>query len=394
MDLRISTGGRSSSIPLPGTRELPAAPEPRPVAAPTAPLDQLRLGSGMLRGLRDPLPSLARVREALGAAPPPAPPPPIQRARTGGFPVERLTDPALFVQEAYQTALGRRPTEVEAQRGLAQLSRGTSRQDLLGELVASPEFIQRTARVDTLLQAGLPVELTVPGQPPKSLLWPYPQGSRHGGPEKLANPGEVSRLGEALAPFAHYFGAGTRGSLMTGVQDMASHDQLHPGSQATRELGDIARNLFWDLPMQQNSDDVLRGQGVPPSLSKPEAMIAYLDGQRARVSDLVARQDPVLDGPLHRQAGQELLAMLEGATARAQAFVGGDRRPIQSRITGDFGIYNAAEPAGGAPRDTSLGVLSDPAGSAQRAEAELLAHPEQLGPDSFYQKLRTHLLGS
>lgn len=341
--------------------------------------------------MTDPLPSLSRVRSALGGAPIQSG---VPRPRLPGFEADRFAEPKAFLQAAYQTALGRTPSELELQRGVGALSQGTSRQDWLRQLVGGQEFVQRSGRVDTAFQAGIPVRVDVPGQSPQTILWPYAPGSRHGGPEKLANQGDPAKLRDALAPFATYFGAGTRGSLMLAVQDLAAQDSVHPGSKATQELGEIARSLFWDIPMQQNSDETLRRQGVGPSLSEPDAMISYLGGQQSRIQACLDRQDPLLDGPLHRQAGQELKGMVEAALGRTQAFKDGDHRPIEAQSLGDFGIYDAARPAGpDALRAGGPEAMADPTQTIARLETESFADPARQGPESFSGRLRSHLIG-
>lgn len=397
-DFRINPNSIRPPIARPGlnpaarpapTLPLDAADAPRT----TAPLDRARFGHESTRGLADPLPSLARVGAILDAAPvAAAAAPAVDRMHARRPDLRALSDDAIFVQGAFREALGRAPSRDELERGLSNV--GGDRQAFLENLVASPEFAKRAARVDAAFQAGTPMALNVTGSDKSvQVLWPYPEGSRNGGPGALSTQGDMERFRDYMAPFANYFGAGTRGSQMQWVGEQGKND-LFPGSEATRELGAIAQTLFWDVPMQQNSDATLRTAGISPDLSRPEAMAQYLTGQRDRVAELVARQDPAYDGAVHRAGAQELLDMLDAAVTRAQAFVAGDRSPMQAVAMGGFGVYNTARPLDGQlPTAAGPQVNSDPKAAVAAADAKVQQNPASLGPDSFHQRLSTYLLG-
>lgn len=198
-------------------------------------------------------------------------------------------------------------------------------------------------RLEFLPSPGIPVRLEGGGAS-VDFYWPYAPGSRHGGPEQLAPAGESASFREHMQPFAAYFGAGTRGPVMAWLGDQASRGELPKGSPATQRLQEIAQSLFWDVPMQQTSDDRLIARGMPADLSTPEAMGCYLSHQRDAIADLVANQNASVDGSAYVQAGRELLAMVEAAVGRAEGFAGGDRTPMTATPMGPFAWYNHALP--------------------------------------------------
>lgn len=230
-------------------------------------------------------------------------------------------------------------------------------------------------RLTFLPSPGIPVRLES-GSVAVEIFWPYAPGSRHGGPEQLASDGAPESFRDHLAPFAAYFGAGTRGPMMAWLGDQASRGELPPGSPATQGLQAIANTLFWDVPMFQASDDRLIARGMPVDLSAPEAMARYLRHQREAIAGLVSRQDPETDGPAYLRAGRELLAMVDAALSRVEGFVGGDRLPVTATPLGPFGWYNqAAEPASASPLEAEV----DPAASP----AELRQIAKRLETDAF-----------
>lgn len=204
-------------------------------------------------------------------------------------------------------------------------------------------------RLEFLPSPGIPVRIASSGAAVE-LFWPYAPGSRHGGPDTLSAAGGAQTFRDHMAPFAAYFGAGTRGPMMAWLGDQASRGELPKGSAATQGLQAIANTLFWDIPMQQASDDRLIARGMPVDLSKPEAMATYLRHHRDAAAALVARQNPAEDGKAYLRAGRELLAMVEAALRRAEAFAEGDRGPVTATSLGAFGWYNhAAEPSEARP---------------------------------------------
>jgi hypothetical protein len=390
---RIDPNRIRPAVPKPGTpAPRRAATQPLTEGPRTAPLDRARFGTQTQRGLTDPLPSLARVQAALGSVPAPVP---ARRAPgTQQLGLQALPTDQAFVTAAYRKALGRAPSRDELDKGMATLAATGDRPSFLSSLVSSPEFASKAARVDAAFQSGIPTALTLPkGGPTLQVLWPYPPGSRHGGPDSLATRGDMNKFGDYMAPFAQYFGAGTRGSQMLWVNEQAAKGQVMPGSEATKQLGAIAQSLFWDVPMRQNSDETLRRSGIAPDLNQPTNMVAYLGVQKQRVQDLIAKQD-ASDGPLHRQAAQELLAMVDGAYQRAKAFVAGDRSPVEAAPTGAFGVYNTARPVAGQP-PVAFGptVAEDPKAAVAAVDARVIANPGALGPDSFYRRTQAALLG-
>lgn len=353
----------------------------------TSQLDLASFGTETFRGLADPLPSLSRITAALDTASAP------DHAKQARPMVEGILDPATFVHAAYREALGRTPTPDELQAELGRAKDANARHALLEKLVASPEFASRNLRVDAAFQAGTPTAVTVPGtNKTLHVLWPYPAGSRHGGPERLSSPGDMNRFRDYMAPFAHYFGAGTRGSQMMWTADQVAKGRLYPGSEATKQLGQIAQSLFWDVPMLQNSDEALRKSGISPDLNDPKHMVAYLQGQKDRIEGLMAKQDPAYDGPVHRQSAQELHGMVDAALSRARAFVAGDRSRIETAPTGGFGVYNTAQTVSG--QAPAMFVRDDPRAAVEAADARIRQNPDLLGPDSFYQRAKGALLGS
>ena len=230
-----------------------------------------------------------------------------------------------------------------------------------------------TRRLTFMPSPGIPVRLES-GSAAVEIFWPYAPGSRHGGPEQLASSGASESFQDHLAPFAAYFGAGTRGPMMAWLGDQASRGELPPGSPATQGLQAIANTLFWDVPMFQASDDRLIARGMPVDLSAPEAMQRYLRHQREAIAGLVSRQDPASDGPAYLRAGRELLAMVEAALSRVEGFAEGDRLPVAATPLGPFGWYNHAdEPSAASPLPTDLDPAASPAElrqSAQRLESD------------------------
>jgi len=398
-DFRINPNSLRPPVSRPGIHPSVRPAPTQPLEAPgatrsTAPLDRMRFGGEAAKGLSDPLPSLARVGSLLEAAQASAAAPvSADRMLVARPNLRAISDDPTFVQSAFREALGRAPSREEVARSLSDLQ-GGDRQAFLENLVASPEFARRATRVDAAFQAGTPMALTVPGTSQAvHVLWPYPEGSRNGGPDALSTQGDMAKFRDYMAPFANYFGAGTRGSQMQWVGEQGK-DGLFPGSGATRELGKVAQTMFWDIPMQQNSDERLRTAGVSPDLSQPEAMVQYLQGQKEQVTELIAKQDPANDGPVHQQGARELLGMIEGALARAQAFVAGDRSPMQAVPIGGFGVYNTARPLED-QLPTAFGpqVNSDPKAAVAAADGRVQQNPASLGQDSFYQRLSTYLLG-
>lgn len=378
----------------PANRPAPTRPlDAQAASRTTSPLDRARFGDETARGLGDPLPSLSRVRSLLDAAA--FLPPTVastDRMLSRRPDLRTIADDASFVQGAYREALGRPASRDELARSLATLQ-GADRQVVLEHLVASPEFARRASRVDAALQAGTPMVLEVPGGAQVHVLWPYPEGSRNGGPEALSTHGDMERFRDYMAPFANYFGAGTRGSQMQWVGEQAK-EAMFPGSEATRELGAIAQTLFWDIPMQQNSDEPMRMAGVSPDLSQPEAMVQYLQGQKERIEGLILKQDPAYDGPAHREGAKELLGMIDGALARAESFTAGDRSPLKAVPIGAFGVYNTAKPLDGqVPAAFGPHVDADPKAAVAALDHRLQENPAALGPDSFHRRLSTYLLG-
>ena len=222
-------------------------------------------------------------------------------------------------------------------------------------------------RLEFLVSPGMPVRVEAGGKAVE-LFWPYAPGSRNGGPEQLASRGPSDDFREHMAPLAAYFGAGTRGPMMAWLGDQASRGELPPGSPATQGLQAIANSLFWDLPMQQNSDDRLIARGMPVDLSKPDAMAQYLRHQRDAISSLVARQTPDAGGPAYLRAGQELLAMTEAALGRVEGFINGDRSPVTASPLGSYGWYNhASEPGAAMPLPADLDPAATPAELRQQA---------------------------
>ena len=222
-------------------------------------------------------------------------------------------------------------------------------------------------RLEFLVSPGIPVRVEAGGKT-ADVFWPYAPGSRNGGPEQLASQGPSDDFREHMAPLAAYFGAGTRGPMMAWLGDQASRGELPPGSPATQGLQAIANSLFWDLPMQQNSDDRLIARGMPVDLSRPEPMGQYLRHQRDAIASLVARQTPDADGPAYLRAGQELLAMTEAAVARVEGFLAGDRAPVSATALGPYGWYNhASEPGTATPLPADLDPAASPAELRQQA---------------------------
>lgn len=398
-DFRINPNSIRPPTSRPGISPANRSAPTRPLDAPagsraTAPLDQARFDSQAARGLADPLPSLARVSSLLDARPSSSPAAPSTDPLVSRRPnLRAIADEATFVAGAYREGLGRLPSRDELARSLASLE-GGDRQAFLEHLVASPEFVQRATRVDAAFQAGTPLALSVPGAARTvQVMWPYPEGSRNGGPEALSTRGDMERFRDYMAPFASYFGAGTRGSQMQWVGEQGK-EGLFPGSEATRALAGVSQTLFWDIPMQQNSDDRLRSAGISPDLSQPEVMVQYLQGQKERIAGLVGEQDPAYDGPVHLAGSKELLGMIEGALARAQAFVGGDRSPLKAEPIGGFGVYNTARPLEGQlPAAFGPQVNEDPKAAVAALDRRVQANPAALGADSFYRRLSTYLLG-
>lgn len=225
-------------------------------------------------------------------------------------------------------------------------------------------------RLEFLPMPGVPLRLQGAGLE-VNFFWPYPPGSRHGGPEQLASPGPSENLRDQLAPFAAYFGAGTRGAMMAWLGDRAARGELPPGSAATGKLQAIAAALFWDVPMQQVSDARLIGRGMATDLSQPEAMAQYLRHQRDAVSDLIARQLPEVDGPAYLRAGRDLHAMLDAALQRTEAFLAGDRAPLVATPLGPYAWYDqTAEPGAAAPLPEAFDLQATP--QELRATAERL----------------------
>lgn len=223
-------------------------------------------------------------------------------------------------------------------------------------------------RLEFLVSPGMPVRVHV-GDKAVDLFWPYAPGSRNGGPEQLQSSGVAEDFRGHMAPLAAYFGAGTRGPMMAWLSDQAARGELAPGSPATQGLQAIANTLFWDLPMQQNSDDRLIARGMPVDLSQPEAMVQYLRHQRDAIATLIERQLPEVDGPAYLRAGQELLAMTDAALARAEAFLKGDRRPVTATPLGEFGWYNhASDPAAATRIPADLDPSASPAELRRQAQ--------------------------
>jgi hypothetical protein len=239
--------------------------------------------------------------------------------------------------------------------------------------LAPPPADPIARRLTFLPSPGVPVRMETADQA-IALFWPYAPGSRHGGPEQLASRAETEGFRDHMAPFAAYFGAGTHGPMMAWLGDQAARGELPPGSSATQGLQALASTLFWDVPMQQASDDRLIARGMPVDLSAPEAMGQYLRHQRDAVAALVARQSPDSDGPAYLRAGRELLAMVEAALHRVEGFMAGDRSPVTATPLGPFGWYNhAEEPAGATPLAAELDPTAAPQdirNAARRLEAE------------------------
>ncbi|MNK82980.1 hypothetical protein D3C87_1027720 [compost metagenome] len=233
----------------------------------------------------------------------------------------------------------------------------------LSPVVSDP--LQR--RLTFLPSPGVPVRLET-GNASVEIFWPYAPGSRNGGPEQLASAGASQSFRDHLAPFAAYFGAGTRGAMMAWLGDQASRGELPTGSAATQGLQAIANTLFWDVPMFQASDDRLIARGMPVDLSAPEAMGQYLRHQRDAIAGLVSRQDPETDGPAYMRAGRELLAMIDAALRRVEGYGEGDRQPVSATPLGPYGWYNqASEPAEASPLDAALDAAATPAELRQLA---------------------------
>jgi hypothetical protein len=228
-------------------------------------------------------------------------------------------------------------------------------------------------RLEFLASPGVPVRVQA-GEAAVDLFWPYAPGSRNGGPDELASKGALETFRDHMAPFAAYFGAGTRGPMMAWLGDQASRGQLAAGSPATRGLQAIANTLFWDVPMQQTSDDRLIARGMPVDLSTPEAMATYLRHQRDAIADLIPGQTPDADGSAYMRAGRELLGMVEAALARVEGFMAGDHAPVTATPLGRFGWYNhASEPSAAAPLPAEIDPAATPADlreTAQRLEED------------------------
>lgn len=215
-------------------------------------------------------------------------------------------------------------------------------------------------RLHVLVSPGVPVRLEAAGGP-VDVFWPYPPGSRHGGPESLSSKGPSESFRDHMAPFAAYFGAGTHGPLMAWMGGQAARGELPKGSDATQGLQAIAGTLFWDVPMQQTSDDRLISRGMPVDLSEPEAMARYLRHQRDAIATLVARQNPEADGPAYLRAGGELLAMVEAALQRVEGYLAGEREPLSAAPLGPYGWYNqAVEPGAAKPLPAEIDPEATP----------------------------------
>lgn len=253
---------------------------------------------------------------------------------TGGLSKEAL-DRARRVQSEIAKHAAQQKAEAERYTHASSFTQGL-RQGLADPLPSLAKVAEAIAAFSK--PAAAPPPSALPGTRLKlevggkavHLSWPYPADSRHGGPEKLSTQGDMNRFRDYMEPFANYLGAGTRGSAMMWVGDQMKQGALPPGSPATRQLAEIASTLFWDVPMQQNSDENARAAGIPADLSKPEAMLSYLSFQKAALSELMAKQD-ASDGPVHRQAAHELLSAVDGALARAEAFAKGDRSHLEAQ---------------------------------------------------------------
>lgn len=231
----------------------------------------------------------------------------------------------------------------------------------LDEALATSMIDPLVRRLEFLASPGVPVRVQA-GEATVDLFWPYAPGSRNGGPDELASKGPSESFREHMAPFAAYFGAGTRGPMMAWLGDQASRGQLAAGSPATQGLQAIANTLFWDIPMQQTSDDRLIVRGMPVDLSTPEAMASYLRHQRDAIAALVPRQTPEADGSAYIRAGRELLGMVEAALSRVEAFKAGEHLPVTATPLGPYGWYNqAAEPSAAAPLPATIDPAATPA---------------------------------
>jgi hypothetical protein len=233
-------------------------------------------------------------------------------------------------------------------------------------------------RLEFLPSPGVPVRLEQAGKSVE-IFWPYAPYSRHGGPEKLASPGSSESFPEHLAPFAAYFGAGTHGSMMAWLGEQASRGELPVGSPATQRLQAIATALFWDVPMQQVSDDRMIARGMPTDLSTPEAMREYLRYQRDAVATQVSRQSPDQDGRTYLRAGRELLDMVDAALLRVEGFLEGDRSPLSVTPLGPYAWYDQASAPGDAnalPAEIDLNATPrELRETASRLELEAPRHP-------------------
>lgn len=263
-------------------------------------------------------------------------PPSRSRATAPGAPGTPLAPPSAYAPSQAQFSAASRSGALSLP-SLEAASRAVDAA-LVGGAAGGPK-----GRLEFLPSPGIPVRLEGGGTS-VDFYWPYAPGSRHGGPEQLAPPGESASFREHMQPFAAYFGAGTRGPAMAWLGDQASRGELPKGSPATQRLQEIAQSLFWDVPMQQTSDDRLIARGMPADLSTPEAMGRYLTHQRDLIADLVANQDASQDGTAYMQAGRELLAMADAAVGRAEGFAGGDRSPMTATPMGPFAWYNHALP--------------------------------------------------
>lgn len=368
---------------LPLQRVAPPAPETQDPRLPIARPDQLRLANQAFKGLAEPLPSLERISSLLF-------PVAAEPKRTGllGIPEERE-----FVQKAFKEAFGRLPSRPEFQKALDTFNELGDRRAFVQSLIEQPAFQQAAIRVDHALQTGTPVSLPLPGKE-QSVLWPYPESSRNGGPGALSASGDMNSFRDYMASFASYFGGGTRGSQMLWVAEQGQRGTVYPGSEATRQLGAIAQTLFWDLPTLQNSDAQARQAGVGADLGTPAAMISYLQTQKQRIEQLMKKQDWIHDGPVHRQSARELHGMVDGALARAQAFASGDRTPLTARPAGPFGVYDTARPLERqVPMIAGPQVAADPRGALSAAEALLWQNADQGERSSFFGRLSSYLRG-
>ena len=346
--------------------------------------DQLKLATQAFKGLADPLPSLGRISSLLSSSP---------SSRPKGTDFLNLPEDREFVQKAFKEAFGRLPSKPEFQKALDAFNLSGDRHVFLQNLVNQPAFQQAAKRVDHALQVGTPVNVPFESKG-QTVLWPYPEQSSNGGPSKLSSSGDMNNFREYMAPFASYFGSGTRGSQMLWVAEQGTRGTVYPGSEATRQLGAIAQTLFWDLPTLQNSDSKLRQAGVGADLGAPATMIAYLQAQKQHIQTLMKQQDWTHDGPVHRQSARELLGMVDGALSRAQSFISGDRQPLQAKSTGPYGVYDTAKPLDSQPPILSgPRVESDPKGALSAAEAKLWQTPDQGERTGFYSRLSSYLLG-